>query len=417
MVLYAGAQVGRGAVDAFPKPMAPVQIRLRLDRIRKILGLAIGAGDVESVLTRLEIPHKAAGAGQWDVSAPLVRPDLEREIDLVEEIARIHGYHEIPAKTRAPISFSTTMNRDERTREEIRNMLAGLGCCEVYCNSLSDEKEQLSFAPEIGPGDLVRLLNPLSPELSVLRASLIPGLARVAQWNRSRNIDDLQIFEIGRVFRSQGKDKLALEMTLVGGLFMGRRFPRGWYGDVPHDFGSVKGLLETLFERSRLSEITYSALSGKPFLAGESVAIRTGAQEIGFLGALSPSVCEHYDLKAPVFVFQILPDPLIVSCKAPRVFQSLPKFPPIDRDFAFVLDRGIPSEEVRSHIKGLSPLVECVEWFDLYEGKQVQAGKKSMAITIRMRSSERTLTETDAEGVSRLVIETVAGKFGGELRK
>ncbi len=417
MVRYAGAQIAGKAVDAYPNPVQPVHITLRQARINGTLGIDVPSHEVESVLSSLCMPFTPMVNAAWNVTAPTFRPDVEREADLIEEVARVYGYDKIPAKTKAQISFTAGPSRDARITDELRRMLAGLGFCEAYCNSISEEQEQLLFAPSLKAESLVRLVNPLSPELAILRASMIPGLVRVAQWNRNRKIDDLQIFEMGRAFRSQGKDTLPIETSLIAGLIMGRRFPRDWYGDMAHDFGSAKGLLSSLLERCRVVELRYEALTEAPFLSGESARILSGNEYFGFLGTLSPAICDRYDLRAPVFVFEIRQDILSAACAAPRVFQPLPKFPPIDRDFAFVFDVNTPAETVRVHIKRLSPLIEQVEWFDFYAGKQIAAGKKSMALTVRMRSSERTLTDVDAEEVSRIVVESVAKTFNGELRK
>jgi phenylalanyl-tRNA synthetase beta chain len=369
-------------------------------------------------LNRLEIPYEKKGAEHLLIFAPTFRSDLECEADIVEEIARIYGYHNIPAKTSSTIHFHSDLESPDEYINQIRQNFAGIGFCECYCNSLSGEKEQIEFWPDNHPPSPVKLLNSLSPELACLRLSLIPGLLKVAEWNSNRKIKDLQIFEIGACFIPEENKASPKEIQMIGGLIMGNRFPRGWQGECPHDFHSAKGLLETLLKRMGFSRLSYTNRTFKTsFLHENSIDIGAENTSLGFLGTLEINAGKKFDLRDSVFIFQIQLEPLIVQMKKAKFAAPLPKFPPVDRDYAFVFDAGLQSEKIREFVFTLSPLIEAVEWFDLYEGEKVGAHKKSMAMSLRLRSGEKTLTDSEVDKISNTIIASIKEKFKGELRK
>ena len=418
MAMYCNAEIGKGCVDVYPENIPPKNIRLRKSRVNRVLGTDISVEILRKILEQLEITVLNSSNNEFDVQAPTFRPDLEREIDLIEEIARIYGYENIPPKTSSTIHFNTDIESTDKLARNLRQNMVGLGFCEVYCNSLVDPKENICLWVDEKEHIPVRLLNPQSPELAALRTSLVSGLLKVAKWNSNRNIKDLQIFEIGKSFLSKGENKLPLENDMIAGLVMGNRFLPGWYGEEKHNFSSAKGLLQTMLQKISLDKIEFKTFSSfNKLLDGESVEIFQKKAIIGYLGTVNKKISDKYDLREPVFIFELKLSALMPSLGNKKTFRVLPKFPPIDRDFAFVFNKNIESELIKSHIYKISSIIEHVEWFDLYMGEQIEKGKKSMALSVRMRSDQKTLTDTEAEKLSKKIIDSIKKEFGGEIRK
>ncbi len=412
---YCGASVAGDVVDLYKKEISPLVVDLRLDRIKRILGISISKDMVISLLRKIDFEINEKTDNILTVGIPTFRSDVTREIDVIEEVARLYGYNNISDNPSSVIYFNDSSIVSDDISGKIRQTMLGIGFLETYCNSLTEQKKGMATWSYKNPSvSQVTLLNPHSPELSALRVNLIYGLLKVASWNMNRNISDLQIFEIGKKFIPVDKKEKPVEIEIVAGLISGGCFPRGWYGEVKHDFSSAKGLLVNFLNGLFVKEVTYKRSDESIF--DEAVSVLIDGKDVGFIGKLNGKVKQTYGLKEDVYVFELEVDALKKQAFATKKFKALPKFPPINRDFSFVLDSSVESGSIVSHVKSLSPLIESAEWFDIYVGEQVEKGKKSMSLSIRIRSSDKTLSDTEADKVSKLVINSVKNKFGGTLR-
>lgn len=417
MAELAGGAVAEGVVDIYPKPVNPKKIKIRLSRVNRLLGTVLSADAAKELLERLEITAVRKNDDEFCVEVPTFRFDLEREADLAEEIARTFGYDSIPIKKNSRVHFSRPADPSDTYIDEIRSIMVGLGFCEVYCNSLLSAEEQKIF---LGDSDSLALLNPVSNDYGVLRASLLPGLLKSAQWNMNRKNEDLQFFEIGRIFQVSGKDQPPKERMMLSGFVAGLRNTPGWYENLSHNFSSLKGYLEVLFHKISLDKITFITYSNNErdsFLTPESAKIEINGKEAGRIGQLSKEVCKQLNLQTPLYIFEIQIDPLTDTFKKSVQYKSLPKFPPVDRDFAFLFDANMQSEAVLAEVRSISPLVEETRWFDMYSGDQIEKGKKSLALSVRFRSGDRTLEDKEIDKISEEIIKLIKKKFNGLLRK
>jgi phenylalanyl-tRNA synthetase beta chain len=350
------------------------------------------------------------------VTVPTFRPDLTREIDLVEEVARIHGYDRIPATVRT--GGSLQIHEDERDRSlwRLRTALCSLGVQEVVSNSLADPKilKSLNY-----PEEPRSILNPLSEDLSVLRPSLIPGLLQILVHNRRRALKDIRIFEIGKIFRCPDEGQITDESWSLCGLLAGGRRMCTWDSqERTVDFYDLKGLIESLLVKLSIDKfhfLTYN--EGGFFRPGQAATLMLGEKTCGQLGRLDDNVMQVFDLDEEAFIFAMDISVLAEAMEKVSRYNELPKFPPADRDLAIVLPEEIPAADVLQVIRESGGgLVVEINLFDLYHGEQIAAGKKGLAFSLRYQSAERTLTDDEIEDVQKRILGQLERRFGAQLR-
>ncbi|MCA1789015.1 MAG: phenylalanine--tRNA ligase subunit beta [Thioalkalivibrio sp.] len=399
----AGPVVHQGQV---PAAHAEGLIILRRERITRVLGMAFAPAEVERILTGLGCRVAATGDG-WQVLPLRARFDLTREEDLIEELARIHGYERLPQTlppTTAPVSSAADAALGRRKRE-----LADLGFHEVITFSFIAPEWAQAFYPELQG---VTLANPISSELAVMRPGLWPGLVRTAAHNLARQRPDLRLFEHGLRFVPDASG--LRQESVLGGLLCGRAEPEHWQGSRRSvDFFDAKGVVEALcantLQALRFEPGTHPALHD-----GQSARVMLGGQSIGWLGALHPSLCEGFDLPA-LFVFE-LDAAVIASEKVPQ-FRGLSVFPAIRRDLALVMKEDVPAGEILAAIAQMDlPLLQETRLFDVYRGKSLGENEKSIALGLILRAFERTLDEKDVNSVTKAVVDQLAALFGAKPR-
>jgi len=402
----AGGQLARGVVDAYPSPVEPKQITLRHLKANQLLGLELSPDQIEGYLTQLDIKVVGRKPRPVDVDAaapepvtfrvPSFRVDLKREVDLIEEVARLHGVDRIPATPPRGAVGANAYDAVHDILSEARRILCGLGLFEAQGQTLiSDAAARLAAGEALAP-----LANPLSSDMNVLRPSLLPGLLDTLRHNLSHKNEDLALFELGRIFNlgpvaaptvaTQEQRRVAIALT-------GRRHPLFWSGDdreAKFDIHDLKGSVEEFLEQFGVRGVTYVRRPASTLLFLESASIQLGKFPLGEIGQLLPALARRYDLRDAVLLAEVNLDLLLARRNAGKGFRSLPAFPAIRRDIAMLVPEATTHEAVLQVVRQTKPAnLESTDLFDVFRGKNVPAGQKSMAYALTYRSNERTLTD------------------------
>jgi phenylalanyl-tRNA synthetase beta chain len=403
----------KGVVDCYPQKIKEPKIKLRQKRVNQILGTQLTKSRITSILKSLEM--KVKENKDWvKVQVPTFRPDITREIDLIEEIVRIHGYDKIDTSLRAGGSLITNVAFEDRIMKRIKEILVGDGFFEVVTNNLVDPKKMEKICSEFM---LLKLRNPLSEELSVLRTSLIYNILRVVEWNKKRKESQIRIFELGLIYPppkkdlSQEKYKLCLALSGIGE-------PVRWDEQGKEvDFYDLKGAVESLLEEFSISGLKLVPYESSLFLSNHGFKVKVRDLNLGILGEISPEVLDDFDLKDSVFLCELDFERLLELIPKFKLFSTLPKFPPVERDIAVVVGEEVLIQDIEEEIKKTGgELIEKVVLFDLYRGGQVPPGKKSLAYSLRYRRKDRTLTDQEVEKVHQNIISQLKDRFNAKLR-
>src|SRR5688572_19480763 len=413
LVAIAGGRPGPTVLtqDEAALPKRP-GVTLRPERVASLLGVQIPRAEIEEILRRLGM--QVAGAGDvLGVIPPSHRFDIAIEQDLIEEVGRIHGYDNIPrSDARMPQRPQPATERAV-TRERLRLLLVDRGYQEVITYSFVDPQLQRQMFPR---EEALALENPLSTELGEMRVSLWPGLVEALRFNQRRQRERVRIFEVGTRFGMS--DGRLVESQGIAGLVTGTVLPEQWgVDDRPADFYDIKSDVEGLFALTgRQSAISYVAAARDALHPGRCAAIRDGGQEIGVIGQLRPELARKFDLREPPWLFEIGINPSFQS-EVP-VFKEISKFPAIRRDLAVVVDESVTLDELRESVNlAAKGLLHGLAVFDLYRGKGVEPGRKSIALGLILQETSRTLTDEEADAVVAAVIERVKGDLKAGIRE
>jgi phenylalanyl-tRNA synthetase beta chain len=423
----AGGTLAAGVVDACPQTFEPRQVTLRHHKVNELLGIRLEPGEIEFYLGQLGLkitgrkarPVEAPGDAVEPVTfrIPSWRVDLKREADLIEEVCRLHGVDKIPATPPRGAVGSNSFDSIHDDYAGIRRLLTGLGLDEAQGQTLVAEEIAALAAPA---ESLVRLANPLSADMNVLRPSLLPGLLDSLRHNVSRQNADLAFFEIGRVFlaRDQAAPRESRRLAIA---LTGRRQPRCWSGedrDAQFDAYDLKGLLEEFFDHVGLRGVVYAPRAENPPFFIESASLTLGGKvPLGEFGRLSPALARKFDLRASVFLAELDLDQVLARRNTARAFKPLPAFPTVRRDVAMLLPEATPHGAVLDVIRQTRPPhLESVELFDVFRGQNVPPGQKSLAYAFTYRAAERTLTDGEVNAAHDQVIAQLQGRLGAVIR-
>ena len=411
-----GARLLPGTIDnaAERPPAAP--IALRQDRVSEILGVEVARERQQEILTALGFALESTADGLLVTVPAERRNDVTREIDLIEEVARIDGLERLPATLPARRGAAGRLTHEQRLKRRAEDELAGRGLHEVVGWSFADPSvlDRLRLPPGDPLRDVVRLRNPLSESQSIMRPTLLASLLDVAAHNVARNGPDVAIFESGTVFRAAAGG-LAEEYDSLGALVSGALAPRSWRGDAPKaDFFAAKGVLEGTLEALHVKATLVA--EDLPFLhPGRAAAIELPEARLGWIGEVHPLVAAAWDLeRAAAFVLDL--DALAVA--APRVahFEPFSPYPPLRRDIAVVVDTGTPGGDVVAAVRDAGGnMLRDARIFDVYESDQLGAGRRSLALALTFEAPDRTLAEADVEPVVQRIVDALAA-LGGTLR-
>jgi phenylalanyl-tRNA synthetase beta chain len=409
----AGGEIARGVIDAYPKPIVPAKIDFRSKRAYHVLGMKIPNRKMAAILQQLEC-KVASKSETWKVTAPTFRPDLTREIDLIEEIARVYGFNEVPAKIRSDITLSNERNCAEEAQEKLRQAMTGLGVDEAMTYSFLLRTEAEKFLA--GDRQALELLNPLSEELAVLRPYLIATLLHSLAYNLNRKNFDTWLFETGGVFWREPNQPVCEERHL-GAVFSGNVEAPSWVGaSRPLGVFDIRGFLAEIGQRLRMPELQFTPLQKHKFLqSGWQVACN--GQSLGIAGELASDLLKVYDIDTPVFAFELNIDNLPNLIDWQRTAKAVPRFPASERDIAIIVGKEVPAEIVTAAIRAVGgDFLESVRLFDLYIGKQIPAGKKSLALSLTFRAADRTLQDEEVDNWQRRIVQHLQQEVGAQLR-
>jgi phenylalanyl-tRNA synthetase beta chain len=410
----AGGQLAEGIVDVYPKPTEPKQITLHFSKSKDLLGIGISHQEQISFLTKLGLKVIEQTPGVCTFEIPSWRVDLKREVDLIEEVGRLYGIEKIPATSPRGALGANAFDTIYDQIAEARRILTGLGLNEAQGQTL------ISSAEFGGPRPEAELLaNPLSSDMDVLRPSLLPGLIHSLRHNVSRKNYDVALFEIGRVFtQANGQTK---ENHSVAIAITGQRALPFWSGgerEAKCDIYDLKGIIEEFLEQFGLRGIKYYRWehASERFLEAATVLLGDKLQ-LGCCGQLLPTLAKKYDLRDAVFLAELNLDQLLARRNPAKSFKPLPQFPSIRRDVAMLVPEAVTHEDVLQAVKQAKAAnLEAVELFDVFRGKGVPEGRKSLAYAFTYRAADKTLTDTDVNTAHAKVVEALKMRLKAELR-
>jgi phenylalanyl-tRNA synthetase beta chain len=410
-------KIAKGILDVYSNKIKSKEVKLRFKRIDKVLGYSIEKNEVIKILKKLGLNVLKDLGESLEVVIPTYRPDIEREVDLIEEVARIAGYDEIP--TISKISITLDEKEDESVfTDKIRDCAISLGLHEMINNPLIPE----SYASVVG--NRIEISNPQSKDMAFLRTSLAVGSLSTIAKNIHKGEKDLSLFEIGNIFNRVGENEISsfddfTEIPYLLLLITGKKLNRKWYTSIEnYDFYDLKGLVNSFFQKILLDNVlidSYNAIQNSIYEYYFTKSFNNAV--VGFGGKVNKKVLKQFDIEHDVFCFEA---DLTQLRKLPveRSEYSEPlKFPKILRDFAFIFDKSVSYEEVKSFIVAAgSGLLKSVELFDLFESKELGENKKSMAFGLEYYDKFRTLTEDEVDKDFQNLISSVVDKFNATLR-
>lgn len=387
------------------------EIVLRKSRLTQLLGVEIDADEVSRILESLQLQVQSTDTG-WSVVPPSHRFDIQYEVDLIEEVARIHGYDAIPETTLAAQSPLETVTESQIPMERAAATLIGRDYQEIVTYSFIDPESDRKFS---GQESALVLSNPISSELSVMRASLWPGMVAAAAANTARQQERVRFFEASRSYHGTLEEHA--EVVRLAGLATGSVAPEQW-GQKPQnaDFFDIKADVEAVLALTGNNNNVQFVTAEHPALQpGQTAEIVRDGEVIGVLGKLHPRLAKDYDLKKAVYLFELDADKALAST-APSV-EAVSRFPAIRRDIAVVVDDKISAAELIDTVSEAAPkLIRDVRIFDIYKGERIEAGRKSVAIGLILQETSRTLTDEDADTAMAAAIAKLEDKFAAELR-
>ncbi|MHB8904657.1 MAG: phenylalanine--tRNA ligase subunit beta [Melioribacteraceae bacterium] len=413
----AGGEISFGEIDEYPKPIIKRSTKLRFSRLDQILGYHIENREVENILLSLGFEINDNSKDELNVNIPSYRHDVEREIDLIEEVARIYGYNKIPEVSKISVTLEEKVDHSAFD-DKVRVVLNSLGFYEIITNSLLSEETANRF------GKPIHVMNPQSSEMSHLRPSLLPGMLTTISNNLKVNEKDLQLFEIGKVFEQLSETKIKSfddfkenEQLLL--IVTGNSIRTEWFEkDRAFDIHDMKGLVSS-FLNNLLPGVTIADNYSENDFAFLDYAFEIVAdgKNLGNCGKLKKEICSLFDINQDVFLFQTNLNEIKQIPIPKKAFKDLLKFPKVYRDCAFVLDSNIRSDEVSEVIKeNGSNLLHNVKLFDIFQSESLGSGKKSLAYQLEYYDPSKTLTEEEIEKVFSKTVKSVEQKFNAQLR-
>jgi len=420
IVASAGGSVAGGWIDKKRKQFRTPVVRLNCSRVSRFLGVELDPAVCVRILSALGLEHLGGKSSTLRFKVPSWRPDLTREADLAEEIARLYGYEKIP--TTAPRGEIAPLPPpgEYRLAVRIREILCASGLDEVITYSFMNQLDLEGL--ELDENDpwrrMVQIANPLSKEEGWLRTTLLPGLLRVVKHNLNRNVDQVEAFEVGRVFLSCGGSSPPAEEGRLALVLCPGREQNGLFERPRPNFFSLKGILEELLLCLGLNGIAFSPETHPFFQPGRSTRVRAGGDWLGWAGEATESVRESFDVARPVFLAEIALDRFPVPGEVPVRFRPLPLYPAVGRDVAIIVDETVAYDDITRAMEELRPpLLEDWRLFDIYRGHPLARGEKSLAFKLIYRSASGTLLDKKVSEVHQAFKEALARRLSCRFRE
>jgi len=421
----AGGTIARGMADCYPAPQAPVTVTLSTAEARRILGMEVARDEIARILTALEFRCEPEGEAALRVLAPASRLDIGTGPvgvqDLLEEVARILGYDRIPVTELADILPPQRNNLAVDFEERVRDLLVGAGLQEIISYRLTMPEREARLAPGMpgGEAEYVRLANPISADRVVMRRTLLAGLLESLAQN-ARLRDRLWFFELGPVFLPEPGSALPLEPRRLALGMAGPVVPVSWHDQAPPrtDFFTLKGVTEALLAGLHLADVAFEPAELPLYAPGRAARLMVSGATYGMLGEIHPQVRAAFDVPMePVCLAELDLEGLLQRVPPTHRVQAVPRFPPVLEDVALVVDDGLSAAALAQAIRDASgALLAEVRLFDVYRGRQVPSGKKSLAFSLVFQAPDRTLTDAEVEAEKQRIVEALSRGTGAQLR-
>ena len=429
MVELAGATLSEGGVDLYPGSRPELILPLRCRRVQDLLGMAISEDEIAAHLRSIQFGVAPGADSVLKVTVPSFRVDIEREIDLVEEVARLAGYNTIPTSL-PQIGMDYPKREQLRTlRQEIGRIFTARGFTEAVNYSFSADRkfDQLLLPMEDQRRQVTRLLNPLAEEQAIMRSMLLPGLLDTVRHNHNHQQPDVAMFETGKVFFQRQEGVQPEERLQLCAVLSGKRYPEAaplYFANCEADIFDLKGIAESVFQvlslTGRHGSLVFAGATEQvqPYCQeGSTILIRDGATEIGLLGKINQQVLRAFGIKQDVYFLEMDLQEVNDLPRVNKVFQALPRYPSVKRDIALIVPEPVAAGELVASIMELGEkTIEQAELFDVYRGKPVEKGWKSVAVAITYRSADKTLDDETVDRVHEKIVNTLMSRFSGRYR-
>lgn len=415
----AGGQIS-SLTDEYPEPFKPRTISLTPARVNSVIGADIGESFIKKTLKNLGFRTERAGEA-FSVTPPSFRNDVEMEVDIVEEIARLYGYDKIPSTLPTMQMSAVPVHKTQELIKTMKDSMVKSGFSEVINYSFlnPDALDKLNLPSDDDRRNLIYIKNPLRKEDSAMRTTLIPALLNNVSMNLNRGEKMLRLFEISNVFLPAGK-KLPDEINQLAAIYHKER--TSWIWQNKHDsFYDLKGAVINLFNKLKIKEYSFEhdSSSVEPYLhPGKSCLIVIKGQEAGSIGSLHPGTAEAFDITGDVTILEFNDIEKLLSGISPKTsFLSLPRYPYVERDISIVVSKDITVDRAEETILSVdSDIIELVRLFDIYTGKPIPDDKKSLAFSIRYRSADKTLTDSEVDQLHAKIVKRLEDGLKAELR-
>lgn len=421
----AGGRVEGNAVDACAREFAPLRVPLRPEKCNAVLGTDIAPSDMARSLEALGCEVEETNAEAFAVAVPTFRPDVEREIDLIEEVAIVTGYENIPTTVPGKLTQSGRLTSAQRFERRARQALRSAGLNESISYSMISPKDldRMGYPQDAPERNMLPLASPMIAEQSHMRSTLLPSMLQAAEYNQHQRVEAVRLYEVANVFIPRAEGALPHEQLRAAGIIMGPYWSSRW--NMPEqallpDFFTIKGILEQLVAALGVQGVSYRATAHPACHPGQCAAVQLGDEQIGIIGKVSAAVCDAYDLANEAFVFEINLRALLDAACAYATYRQVPRFPAALRDIAIVVD-----DTPRNTCAALTSAIQeaggeqlsSVEVFDLYaDASRLGEGKKQLAFSLSFRTPQGTLTDEQVDELVDGIVSHLRTTMGAELR-
>ncbi len=411
----AGGEITSDIVDAYPKKIKDFEVRLSFENAKKLIGEEIPKETIKSILTSLEIKVNNVTETGLGLTVPAYRNDVQREADIIEEILRVYGYNNIGTTEKLNASISNSSRfEDYKLQNIVGNQLASQGFYEIMANSLTSPK-YIELSEDLNEEHNVKMLNPLSNDLEVMRQSLLFSGLEAVSHNVNRKREDLKLFEFGKTYHQYSGNReehkhLSLFVT-------GKKTEERWNAvTTPSDFFYLKGTLEVVLQRLGLTRL--KSVPTKSDILSEGISLAIGKKTLVDFGLVKKSVLKHFGISQPVLFADFNWDNVLEMAQHNKIkFSAISKYPEVRRDFALLLDQSVSFEDIYTIAKQTEKQVlKNVNLFDVYEGKNLPEGKKSYAVSFTLQDENKTLNDKQIDKIMSKLQSNFETKLGAELR-
>ncbi|MBV7267661.1 phenylalanine--tRNA ligase subunit beta [Winogradskyella luteola] len=415
IIEIAGGEITSDISDTYPNKIKDFEVRLSFENAKKLIGEEIPRETIKSILTSLDIKVNNVTEAGLGLTVPAYRNDVQREADIIEEILRVYGYNKVGTTEKLNASISNSSRfEDYKLQNIIGNQLASQGFFEIMANSLTSPK-YMELSEQLNAEHNIKILNPLSNDLEVMRQSLLFSGLEAVSHNINRKREDLKLFEFGKTYHQYAEEReehkhLSLFVT-------GNKVAERWNSNAtPSDFFYLKGTVETILQRLGLNRLKSAATKSDIF--SEGVGLSLGKKKMVDFGLVKKSVLKHFGIAQNVLFADFNWSNVLDMAKHNKIkFNAIPKYPEVRRDFALLIDNSVSFDDIHTIAKQTEKqLLKNVNLFDVYEGKNLPTGKKSYAVSFTLQDENKTLTDKQIDKIMSKLQSNFENKLGAELR-